>query len=187
MMKKLTLHFSLLVLLLSTLACQMSQLGVREFERIPVSTEEALAMSETLEKAILEAEQRDSFTIEISEQQLTSYLALHYAQTDQIPISDLQIHFRDGQIWVSGLVEQNNLQLPLTIALSLGVDLSGNVVVEFNQAQLGPFPLPKAVMDTVTKEVGKAFREQLATVGEEYLIDEISIDEGSILIRGRKK
>jgi hypothetical protein len=35
--------------------------------------------------------------------------------------------------------------------------------------------------------VKKAFWDQVASVGEEYTIEEISIGEGSILIRGTKK
>jgi len=187
MSKETSFHLLFLVLIFGVLACRMSSNLVPDFEPITVRTEDAVALGEKLKQAIQDAEQQGSFTIEISEQQLTSYLALNLAKTSQVPITDLQIHLQDGQVWIRGSVHQDNLQLPLTVAASVSVDAENNFVIDFKQAQIGPFPLPKMLLETITQEVKKAFWDQVASVGEEYTIEEISIGEGSILIRGTKK
>jgi len=187
MIKKTSFHLLFLVLVLGVLACRMSSNLVQDFEPITVRTEDAIALGEKLEQAVQDAEQKGSFTIEISEQQLTSYLALNLAKTSQVPITDLQIHLQDGQVWIRGVVHQDNLQLPLTVAVSLSVDSENKIVVDLKQARIGPFPLPQRLLDSITQEVQKAFWDQLASVGEGYTIEEISIGEGSILIRGTKK
>lgn len=73
------------------------------------------------------------------------------------------------------------------LAVSLDVDTENNLLLEFEQAQIGPFPLPKMLLDTIGQEVKKTFMDQVANLGEGYIIEEISMGEGSILIRGTKK
>lgn len=187
MIKKINFYLLFLVLVLGALACQMSSNLVHDFEPIAVHTEDAIALGKKLEQAVQDAEQLGSFTIEISEQQLTSYIVLNLAQTSPVPMTDLQIHLQDEQVWIRGIVHQDNLQLPLTVVVSLDVDTENNVVLEFRQARIGSFPLPTMLLDTITKEVKKTFLDQLASIGEGYTIEEISIGEGSILIRGIKK
>lgn len=187
MIKKHRFHLTFFVLVIGILACQVSSNPVQDSEPIPVRTEDAVALSEKLERAVQDVEQQGSFVIEISEQQLTSYMALNLAQTSQVPVTDLQIHLQAEHVWIRGIVHQDNLQLPLTVAVSLDVDTENNLVIEFRQAQIGSFPLTKMLLDTITQEVKKTFLEQLASVGEGYTIEEISIGEGSILIRGTKK
>lgn len=187
MIKKLNFHLLFLVLVSGVLACQMSSNLVQDFEPIAVHTEDAIALGEKLEQAVQDAEQQGSFTIEISEQQLTSYIVLNLAQTSQVPMTDLQIYLQDEQVWIRSIVHQDDLQLPLTVAVSLDVDTENNLVIEFRQAKIGPFPLPKTLLDPISQEVKRAFLDQVASVGERYTIEEISIGEGLILIRGNKK
>ncbi len=187
MMKKLSIQLLFLIFSFGVLACRMSSNLVQNFEPIPIRTEDAVDLSEKLKQAVQDAEQQGSFTIDISEQQLTSYIALNLAQTSEVAITNLQIHLQDGQVWILGDVHQDNLQLPLTVAVSLNVDTENNLGIEFKQAKVGPFPVPRRLLDTIAQEVEKAFFEQVASVGEEYIIEEISIGEGSILIRGTKK
>lgn len=186
-MKTLKLSIFLLSLFLSSLACQLSEVAPHNAERIPVLTEEAVALSDKLEQAVQEANEKGTFTIEITEQQLTSYVALNLEKNSQVPITDLQIRLRDEQIWISGVVHQDNLQLPLSVGVKVWVDPGNNLAFEFSEAKVGPFQLPKLILDSIAREVEQAFLEQVASVGEGYRIEEISVGEGSILIRGTKQ
>ncbi|MCX8062003.1 MAG: LmeA family phospholipid-binding protein [Anaerolineales bacterium] len=171
----------------SIIACRLSENNLSSSERTPILTEDAIALSEKVEQAIQEANEKGSFTIEISEQQLTSYVALSLAGNSQVPVTDLHIRLRDGQIWISGVVHQDNLQLPLTVGVRVSVNEGNNLAFEFSEANIGPFRLPELVLDTITKEVEKAFAEQVANLGEGYRIEELSISEGSVVIRGKKR
>ncbi|GAB4469100.1 MAG: hypothetical protein Kow0088_00790 [Anaerolineales bacterium] len=184
---RLRIFIPLFSLLFSLLACRWSGVSTPSVENLLIRTEDALAVEEKLEQAIQEANEKGTFTIEITEQQLASYVAFNMDENNQTPISDLQIRLGEEQIWLSGLVQQGDLQLPLTVGLKLGVGSANNVVLEFTQAKIGPFPLPDVLLDTITEEVEKAFAEQLAAVGEGYTLEEITIGEGSILIRGSKR
>lgn len=176
-----------LIILFSTLACRLSGELVDEPDQIIILTEEAVAVNEKLEQAAKDAEQKGTFTLEITEQQLASYVAINLASQSSIPITELQIRLRDEQIRISGIAHQDNLQLPLSVGVRVGVDEANNFRLEFTEAKLGPFPLPQIILESITKEVQKALAEQMAKVGEGYSIQEISIGEGSILIRGIKK
>ncbi len=187
MLKKLKHSLLFIALLMgAALACQMSG-DLAQIEKVPIMTEEANAVAEKVEQAIQEAEQKGTFTIEITEVQLTSYLALSLAENSEVPISDLQVRLRDEQVWISGNAQTENLELPLMVVVKLSVGSANELMIEFTKAQVGPFPLPKIMLDRITEQVEKAFLAEVAKVGEGYAIEEISIGEGSLLIRGAKK
>lgn len=186
-MKTLKFYFLLTMLLVSALSCQISGGDTQTSPTVPILTEEALALSEKLEQAVQEANQQGTFTIEITEQQLTSYVALNLDKINQVPVTDVQIRLRDEQIWITGVVHQDNLDFPLELVAKIIVDSTNHLSIAFTKAQVGPFTLPKIMLDTIRERVEKVIAEQLPSVREEYVIDEISIGEGFILIRGSKK
>ncbi len=185
MVKQLWRHFFALTLIITAaLACQLGGDVFQETDRIPILTDDAVIMSQKLEQAVQEAKQTGTFTIEMTEQQLTSYVALNLAKSNQVPITNLQIRLRDDQIWINGDAQQDNIQLPLSVAVKVAVDSTGSLLIEFTSAQIGPFPLPRIMLDTIEQQVEKVFLEQVAKVGEATVIEEISIGEGSMKIRG---
>ncbi len=185
MVKHLWRHFFALTLIITAaLACQLGGDAFQETERIPILTDDAVIMSQKLEQAVQEAKQTGTFTIEMTEQQLTSYVALNLAKSNQVPITNLQIRLRDDQIWINGDAQQDNIQLPLSVAVKVGVDSTGSLLIEFTSDKIGPFTLPRIMLDTIEQQVEKVFLEQVAKVGEATVIEEISIGEGSMKIRG---
>ncbi|MFN3309880.1 MAG: hypothetical protein ACK44E_11800, partial [Anaerolineales bacterium] len=116
---------------------------VDDSEQVIILTEEAVAVNEKLEQAVKDAEQKGTFTLEITEQQLTSYVAINLASQSSIPITELQIRLRDEQIRISGIAHQDNLQLPLSVGDSGAVDEANNFRLEFTEAKIGQFPFPQ--------------------------------------------
>ncbi|MCS6907742.1 MAG: LmeA family phospholipid-binding protein [Anaerolineales bacterium] len=172
---------------LLTLSCRLSEAGLPRASNPPVSTEEAASLESKLEQALREANERGTFTLEVTEQQLTSYVALSLEKYTKEPITNVQFQFREGKIFFSGIVHRDGLQFPVRAVGKIGLDATGSLAVELAEAKIGPFPLPQSVRDNIAEEMKRAFKEQIAISGSELVIEEVTIREGSILIRGTKK
>lgn len=101
-----------LIILFSALACRLSGELVDDSDQIIILTEEAIAVNEKLEQAVKDAEQKGTFTLEITEQQLTSYVAINLASQSSIPITELQIRLRDGKFGSVGLPTKITCNFP---------------------------------------------------------------------------
>lgn len=179
--------FILWMLWLSSFGCRLVGEANPPNQSVPIRTEAAVVVNEKLEQAAREAKEKGIFTLVLTEQELTSYIVLNWDESWQIPVTDLQIRLAEEQIWISGIVQQDKVHLPLSIRAKVGVDSVNDLRIEFTHAQIGALPIPDLLLETIMDEVEQAIKEQLTVVGEEYVIEEISIGEGSILIRGIKR
>src|SRR5690242_9540251 len=90
-------------LVLSTLACSIF-IGGPDYpaQTIPVSTEEVTTMQAQIQQAFVDGAQSGMVTFQITEAQLTSYLALKLQQQTDPPFTDPQILLRNGQMQMYG-------------------------------------------------------------------------------------
>jgi hypothetical protein len=53
-------------------------------------------------------------------------------------------------------------------------------------AKIGPFNIPQDLIDSLKQEMKDAFEEQLQGLGENYQMDSIEIQNGVMIIKGKK-
>ncbi len=192
---KYALPIFLLTLLLTSLACSMSVGGpdYSTLPTVPVSTEYAQSIQDEVQRAFQDAAQTGTITLNLNEQQLTSYVASRL-QTDprlqrngQPLITDPQVYLRDGQMKIYGKTQQGIFTANIGIIMDVGVDANGQPKVDIASADFGPLPAPEGLRDTVAAMIREAYMGSLGPVATGLRIESINIADGIMTINGRVK
>lgn len=184
-MKKTVISLIFLTLLAGELACRMSFGGKTPQRNVPVSTE-ALGQ---LESTLSSASQLfvDSITITITEEQLTSYVALRLANNPDFPIHNPQVLLQNGQIEIYGQVEQNGMTLNASMYLQVYPDEYGNLKAQITSLDLGPISAPPTVQQQINDPVNQALSDTISSEISGYNIQSVTISDGNMVIIAAKQ
>lgn len=183
----------LTILVLTSLACAINVGGpdYSSLPPIPVSAEAAASIQQEIQRAIEAAAQTGVITVNLTEPQITSYLAARLQtdpnlQQDQKPlIVDPQVYLRDGQMQIYGKTQQGMFTANIGIIANMGVDANGQPQIDVVSADFGPFPAPEGLKDAITAMVREAYTGSLGPVATGLRIDAISIANGVMTVTGR--
>lgn len=184
----------LISLVLTSLACTIFVGGpdYSSLPPIPVSAEAAESIKDELRRAAEAAVQTGSMTVNLTEPQITSYLAARLQtdpslqQSDKKPlITDPQVYLRDGQMQIYGKTQQGMFAANIGIIVNMGVDLNGQAQIDVVSADFGPFPAPEGLKDAITAMVREAYTGSLGPVATGLRVETISIANGIMTVTGR--
>jgi hypothetical protein len=184
----------LLSLVLMSLACVVFVGGpdYSNLPPIPVSAEAAESIKEEIKRAVEAAADTGVITVNLTEPQITSYLAARlqtdpsFQQPDKKPIiTDPQVYLRDGQMQIYGKTQQGLFTANIGIIVNMGVDANGQPQIDVTSADFGPFPAPKGLKDAITAMVKEAYTGSLGPVATGLRIESISIANGVMTVTGR--
>ena len=194
-MKKIRgLPLFLTILVLTSLACTIFVGGpdYSSLPPIPVSAEAAESIKAEIQRAIEAAAQTGVITVNLTEPQITSYLAARLQtdpslqQSDKKPlITQPQVYLRDGQMQIYGKTQQGMLTANIGIIVNMGVDVNGQPQIDVVSADFGPFPAPEGLKDAITAMVREAYTGSLGPVATGLRIETISIANGVMTVTGR--
>ncbi len=194
--KTFALPLFLLSLVLTSLACTIFVGGpdYSSLPPIPISSQAAESIKDEVKRALEAGAQTGIVTINITEPQITSYLAARLQsdptlqQSDKKPlITDPQVYLRDGQMQIYGKTQQGLFTANIGIIVNMGVDANGQPQIEIASADFGPFPAPKGLKDAITAMVKEAYTGSIGPVATGLRIESISITGGAMTITGRIK
>lgn len=196
-MKKIRgLTLFLLSLVLTSLACTIFVGGpdYSSLPPIPVSGEAAESIKLELQRAIEASAATGIITVNLTEPQITSYLATrlqtdpNLQQSDRKPlINEPQVYLRDGQMQIYGKTQQGMLTANIGIIVSMGVDANGQPQIDVVSADFGPLPAPEGIKDAITAMVREAYTGSLGPVATGIRIESIFIANGVMTVTGRIK
>ena len=189
------LPFLLFTLLLTSLACNMNVGGpdYSNLPTVPVSTEYAQSIQDEVQRAFQEGAQTGEITVNLTEQQITSYLAERLQndpklqQNGQPMITEPQVYLRDGQMQVYGKTKQGFLTANIGIVVDVGVDENGQPKIDIASADFGPLPAPEGLRDSVAAMIREAYMGSLGPVATGLRIENITIADGIMTVTGRIK
>lgn len=189
--KPLLLFFA--ILLLASIACTVFVGGPDYSDRTPitVSTEAAESLKEEIKRAFEAGATTGEVTINITEAQITSVLALRLQtdpnlQQDSKPlITDPQVYLRDGQMQIFGKTQQGMFTANIGIIVAVGVDENGKPKIEVISADFGPLPAPTGINNTISAMIEEAYTGPVGPVATGLRIQTISIANGIMIITGR--
>jgi len=194
-MKKIRgLTLFLTILVLTSLACTVFVGGpdYSSLPPIPISAEAAESIKAEIQRAIEAAAQTGVITVNLTEPQITSYLAARLQtdpslqQSDKKPlITDPQVYLRDGQMQIYGKTQQGMFTANIGILVNMGVDVNGQPQIDVVSADFGPFPAPEGLKDAITAMVREAYTGSLGPVATGLRIETISIANGVMTVTGR--
>jgi hypothetical protein len=191
--KQFVLPIFLVMLALTSLACAIFVGGpdYSSLPPIPVSSEAVDSIQDELTRAAEAAAETGIVTINLTEPQITSYLAQRMQtdpslQEEKKPlIADPQVYLRDGQMQIYGKTQQGIFTANIGIIVQVGVDANGQPLIEIVSADFGPFPAPDGLKDAVTAMVKEAYTGSLGPVATGMRIESISIASGIMTVTGR--
>lgn len=195
MRKNYALPFLLLTLFLTSLACNMFVGGpdYTDLPTIPVSTEYAQSIQDEVQRAFQEGAQTGTITLNLTEQQITSYVASRLQSDPRLQrngqplITDPQVYLRDGQMKIYGKTQQGMFSANIGIVVDVGVDENGQPKIDIASADFGPLPAPEGLRDAVAGMVREAYTGSLGPVATGLRIETIQIADGVMKVSGRIK
>jgi hypothetical protein len=146
---------------------------------IPVSDDMARELRERVAQA---KAQKGAFTIEISEQELTSYIVtLANAGPGEFPARDMQIQFGDGyvDIWAT-FIDVAPTEIPAHVRADVDV-VDNQVAFYITQANAGVFPIPGAMREAISQMLS----ESLAELQLGFQIEEAEARPGVMTLSGQ--
>ena len=189
------LLYFLLTIILTSLACTMNVGGpdYSDLPVVPVSTEYAQSIQDEVQRAFQEGAQTGTITLNLTEQQLTSYIAERLQsdprlQRDGQPLlTEPQVYLRDGQMKIYGKAQQGPFTANIGIVLDVGVDENGQPKVDIASADFGPLPAPEGLRDTIAAMIREAYTGSLGPVATGLRVESITIADGVMTVTGRIK
>jgi hypothetical protein len=184
-MKKYPIFLFFISLIFTTLACSVF-IGGPEYpeEQIPVSAEEVVRLKVQIEAAVLAGAETGQITIQITEPQLTSYLAFKMAERQEPPFTNPQVFLRDGQMKIYGRVERGFWNANVLVTLNVLIDEEGQPKLEIASADFGPFEAPNGLKQTLTAIITEAYTGSLGPVATGFRLENITIENGQMTVTG---
>lgn len=190
---KYALPIFLLTLVLASLACTINVGGpdYSDLPPVPVSTEYAQSIRDEVQRAFEEGAQTGSITLNLTEQQITSYLASrlqsdpNLQQNNQPLITEPQVYLQNGQMQIYGKTQQGMFTANIGIVVDVGVDENGQPKIDIASADFGPLPAPEGIRDAVEAMVREAYTGSLGPVATGLRIEAITITNGIMTVSGR--
>ncbi len=183
-MKKFFIALSALVF--STLACSIFIGGPAYPDPpIPVSTADVQSLQDQASTAIANGLQTGTVSLQITEAQLTSYLAYKIDSQANPLITDPQVQLRAGQMQIFGKAQQGMFNANISITMTVSVDDQGKPKIAITQADFGPLPTPQGLNDAVSAAVEEAFTGSLGPVATGFRLESITIADGVMTVVGR--
>lgn len=180
--------FTLLVLGMASLACNLPAGGQNRPTVEPtLGSEDLQNLEESLKATLQAADQSREVALTITQQQLNSLLLSKLGgQTDQ-PFTDPQVVLTNGKMEIYGKVNQSGVVLDSKIVLQPRVTESGEPRLDVISVDIGPFPAPDSIKNEVDEAVGSALRDYIAGQGSGFEVKSMTITEGLMTIIGLQK
>lgn len=157
-------------------------------QTVPVSSEEAQSLKIQIEEALLAGAESGIVSLQITESQLTSYLAQKLQASQPPPFTDPQVLLRNGQMQVYGKFNRGMFAANMLVVMNVSVDPATNQPkIEVASADFGPFPAPEGLNAAVSAALGETLTGSLGPVAVGFRLESIAIADGSMTLMGRIK
>ena len=179
---------ALITIVLSTLACSVFVGGPNyPATPIPVSTQAVQSLKNQVQQSFATGTATGTVTLHITEEQLTSYLAVYLQSHPNLPIKDPQVQLQNGQMKLLGKVQQGMFSANVSMTLTVGVDQNGQPKITITQEDFGPLPAPQGLNDAMSAFVAQALTGSLGPAATGFRLESISIADTVMTVTGRVK
>ncbi len=184
--RRLLIRLAFPVLLLLGLACGPCNLLSGEMPTPPhpiaVSTQAAGQLESRIQQN-LSGEPGQQFILRVTDDEVTSLLAIELAKYDESPVADPQMWFTKGKIYGTGrLVNVLPIEANFYVVASARIR-DDKVVVEVDEFSAGALPIPDSVLETISQSINETVEELQLDVE----VTALEILEGEAIIRGTRK
>jgi hypothetical protein len=174
---------ALALLCLAGLACSLGSTPTPPASPIPVSTE-AAGEVEDLWRTALENAQDGQVTVVMTEEQLTSYVAVKLAEEPDAPFEDVQVFLRDGKMILFGNATLRGITAPAQVVLSVSTTAEGRLQVSIDEADFGPLPVPQSMLNTLSDGLNELMAGELGPQATGVRLTSVAIADGQMSLTG---
>jgi hypothetical protein len=179
--RRLAFGLSLLVAL-TILACTAADSATLPGGPVEVSPEAARRVEAKLAEA-LTLNPSNQFILRFTDEEVTSYLALKLEETAETPITDPQIRFTKGRIYVAGKLSNVSLMQVRAMIVAAPRIMDDQLVIDIESVYLGPITAPTTLLDSLSQTIDNAFEEAQVNLK----ITQVEVFESEIVIVGEKQ
>ncbi|HLY24831.1 MAG TPA: hypothetical protein VKQ72_00735 [Aggregatilineales bacterium] len=178
---------------LSALACNIA-LPSAPSAPIPTfvaSPKDASDMEQSFRNAVNQASTTGNFNVSITQQQISSYLALNGAalaaqEGYQWPFKSVEVALNGGKITVWGVIAQQGIpDTPSQVVFTPSIDGAGQLTVTVDSGQIGIVGVPSSILADVTKSIRSLLTGQLAQIQGHYKLTALTINNGAMTVGGQ--
>jgi len=151
--------------------------------QITVSQEAADRLKENFNREMQEASTGEEFRLFISNEEITSLVTLSLQDTGSIPLSNPQVWSTAGRIYITGTfspVWPFNFR---SLIVATAVVRDGQVEVEVEKAQMGPFPFPQRALQSASESIN----ETMVEMQLDLQVTTLEILEGELQLAGTRR
>jgi len=175
-----------LLLLVASLACTPGDSGDLPSPpggHVPVSQEAADRLKENFNREMQEASTGEEFRLFVTNEEITGLVATTLKDTGSVPLSDPQVWFTSGRVYMTGTFSPFWPFTFQSLIAATAVVHDGQIEVEVEEAQMGPFPFPSRVLESASVSIN----ETLAEMQLDLEITTLEILEGELQVAGTRR
>lgn len=182
------LFLTTLAIIVANLACSLGPTDAGDIPsppggQIPVSQAAADRLKENFQREMQEASTGDEFRLFVTNEEITSLVALTLQESTGIPLTEPQIWFTAGRVFMTGTFSPFwPFSFRSLIVATVLVD-AGRIVVQVERAQMGPFPFPERVLASTSQTVN----ETLTQMQLDLEVTNLQILEGELQVAGMRR
>ena len=182
----------LLMVLLTTVAASLasapglsnpSDIPTSPHGHIPPSREAAERLKENFNREMQEASTGEEFRLFITNEDITSLVAMTLQESGSVPLADPQVWFTAGHIYITGTFSPMWPFSFRSLIVATPVVRDGQVGVAVERAQMGHLPFPKGVLDSASESINQT----LAEMQLDLHVTALEILEGELQVAGRHR
>ncbi len=151
--------------------------------QIPASREAADRLKENFHREMQEASTGDEFRLFVTDEEITSLVTLSLQEASGIPLTDPQVWFTAGRIYVTGTFSPLWPFAFRSLIVATAVVHDGQIHMQVERAQMGPFPFPERVLESTSQSIN----ETLAQMQLDLEVTNLQILEGELQVAGTRR
>lgn len=156
----------------------------RPGNEIMISPQAAAEAKTTLENALPQPGSLSSITI--TEQQVTSWLAMELQKTPDLPLSDVQVFLRNGQVQIWGMVNGNENSTSVLIVGEIGIDGNQLPYIEITSMQIGTQTVPDILLGQMEAWLNQTLIENINEQMPGLRLMNVNVVNGLITVSGMR-
>ena len=125
-------------------------------------------------------------TATLTENQITSWLAMEMRNNPDLPLKNVQVYLRDGQIQVWGMVEGKENSTSALIVGRINLDANGSPSFEIDSLQIGQQKIPDILLSQVQSWLNELIAKKINEKVPGLQIMNVNISSGLITMSGMR-
>jgi hypothetical protein len=152
---------------------------------IPNASEPLQTLQNQLQQAVVESAGTGNLRLEITQEQMTAYLASRLSSQDPPILTDPQVVLTDQRMILYGKAQSGMFEANVALTALFSVDADGKPQIALSQAEIGPLPMPQPLRDGIAAAVDEALTGYIGPAAIGFRLEGIEIREGVMTITGR--